>query len=334
MADFNGTAGNDAIQPFGSSLLLTLSGSAAEGGINPLINVLVNGQVLLSNLAISANHAAGATQTVSVPIPAGVTPSTISLQYTNDEQVSYANDDRNLYDSSITLNGTVLPTTSATYFRTADSTTVQGQSEMVWGGNLTFSGAVVSSAAVHTGGTVSVDGAGGIDTVYLSNAKASYSVSSTASGYTVAGNGETATIANVERLHFSDMSLALDMTGHAGTVAKIIAAVFGESYLGNEQYVGIGLGLADSGMSESQMASLAVSVPAFTQLAGSASNADFVKYIYHNVTGTDPNASQLNTFVSMLDSGTSRGDLAAMAAETSYNQAHLVGVNQTGIEYV
>ncbi|MES3000360.1 MAG: carbohydrate-binding domain-containing protein [Pseudomonadota bacterium] len=334
MADFNGTAGNDAIQPFGSSLLLTLSGSPAEGGINPLINVLVNGQVLVSGLSITANHAAGATQTVSVPIPAGVTPSTISLQYTNDEQLSYANDDRNLYVSSITLNGTVLPVTAATYFRTADSTTVQGQAEMVWGGNLTYSGAVVSGATVHTGGTVSVDGAGGIDTVFLSNAKASYSVSSTASGYTVAGNGETATLANVERLHFSDLSLALDMTGHAGTVAKIISAVFGQSFLGNEQYVGIGLHLADSGVSASQIASLAVSLPLFTQLAGSASNADFVKYIYHNVIGSDPSASQLNTFVGILESGTSRADLAVMASETSFNEAHLVGLNQTGIEYI
>lgn len=334
MADFNGTAGNDAIQPFGSSLLLTLSGSPAEGGIPPVINVLVNGQMLVSGLAISASHAAGATQTVSVPIPAGMTPSTVSLQYTNDEQASYANDDRNLYVSSITLNGTLLPVTAGTYFRTADSTTVQGQSEMVWGGSLNFSGAVVGGATVHTGGTLSIDGAGGIDTVYLANAKASYGVTSTASGFTVSGNGETATIANVERLHFSDMSLALDMHGHAGTVAALISAVFGQSYLANEQYVGLGISLLDAGMSESQLASLAVSVPLFTQLAGSSSNTDFVKYVYHNVVGSDPGASDLNTFVGMLDSGTSRADLAVLAAGTNMNLAHLVGLNQTGIEYV
>jgi hypothetical protein len=335
MADFNGTAGNDAIQPFGSSLLLSLSGSPGEGGVYPVINVLVNGQVLVSGLTINADHVSGATQTVSVPVPAGVAPSTVSLEYTNDSQQTWANGDRNLYVSSITLNGAVLPVAAATYVRSADGTSVAGQSDMIWGGALNFSGPVVSSATAHTGGTVSVDGLAGLDTVYFSNAKASYSIASTSTGWNVSGNGESGALANVERLHFSDISLAVDMTGHAGTVAKLIAAVFGQSYLANEQYVGVGLGFADGGMSETAMAGLATSVPLFNALAGGSSNTAFVNFIYHNLLGTDPSASDLNTYVGMLDSGAhTRADLAVMAAESSYNAAHLVGVMQAGIEFV
>ncbi|MBG9388477.1 carbohydrate-binding domain-containing protein [Caenimonas aquaedulcis] len=335
MADFNGTAGNDAIQPFGSNLLLTLSGSSAEGGVYPVINVLVNGQKLVSGVTINADHAIGATQTVSVQIPAGVTPSTVSLEYTNDEQQSYTAGDRNLYVSSITLNGTVLPVTSASYFRSADGSTIPGQSDLNWGGALNFSGAVVANAPVHAPGTVSVDGAAGLDTLYLTHAKASYTVAATSAGYTVSGNGETVNMANVERVHFSDLSLALDMNGHAGTVAKLIAAVFGEAYLANEQYVGIGLNLADAGVTELQLATLATSLPLVTQLAGSASNSDFVKLVYHNLTGSDPSASDLASYTSMLDSGANtRGELAVIAAESNYNAAHLVGVNQSGIEFI
>ncbi|MDB5874761.1 MAG: calcium-binding protein [Ramlibacter sp.] len=334
MADINGTNGNDAIQPFGSSLLLTLSGSSAEG-VWPSINVLVNGNVLVSGLTIDANHAGGATQQVAVPIPAGTNVTSISLQYTNDAQQSWEIGDRNLFVSSITLNGTVLPPQAATYLRSADGSTVTGQADMIWGGSLDFSGPVVTGATAHTGGTISVDALAGIDTILFSHAASSYSVTHTASGYTVSGNGETATLANVERLQFSDHSLALDMTGHAGTVAKILASLFGQSYLGVREFVGLGLDILDGGTSESAAAALAVSTPLFTQLAGSASNTAFVNFVYHNVMGSNPSASDLNQYVGMLDSGAqTKASLAVMAAESSQNVAHLVGVTNAGIEFV
>jgi hypothetical protein len=326
MADFNGTAGNDAIQPFGSSLLLTLSGSAGEGGIYPVINVVVNGQTLVSGLTISANNATGGTQTVAVPLPAGLTPSSIVLDYTNDTQTTWANGDRNLYVSSVMLDGVSLPVTSGSYLRTADNTVVPGQSDMVWGGTLTFSGTVVANAAAHviTGGNVTVDGLGGLDTAFFTHAKASYSITSGASGTTVSGNGETATLTNIERLHFTDASVAYDMTGNAGTVAHLLKAVFGAASLGNAQYVGLGLQAADSGLSEAQLASLAVTVPSVANL----SNADFVKALYHNVAGVDPSPDVQASYAGQLDShSATRADFALLAS-------HLVGVSQTSLDYV
>jgi serralysin len=335
MADtvINGTAGNDSIQPFGSNLLLTLSASPAQN-IWPIINVVVNGVTLASHVQITANNATGATQTVSVPIPAGTTVNTLSLQYTNDDQTDWFTEDRNLYISSISLNGTSISPTSATYVRSADGSVVAGQSGMVWGGELDWSSAALQGVGTASGsGTATIDGGAGIDTVFFNAGLSSYSVSHTSTGVTVSGNGQTANMVNVERLHFSDMGLALDMSGHAGTVAKLIAAVFGQSYLGNSQYVGIGLNLVDSGMSETAVADLAVHTALFQSLAGSTSNTDFVKLVYHNVIGVDPGPSELATYVGMLDSGQqTQASLAVMAAETSQNQAHLVGV-QAGIDF-
>jgi serralysin len=335
MADtvINGTAGNDSIQPFGSNLLLTLSASPAQN-IWPIINVVVNGVTLASHVQITANNATGATQTVSVPIPAGTTVNTLSLQYTNDDQTDWFTEDRNLYISSISLNGTSISPTSATYVRSADGSVVAGQSGMVWGGELDWSSAALQGVGTASGsGTATIDGGAGIDTVFFNAGLSSYSVSHTSAGVTVSGNGQTANMVNVERLHFSDMGLALDMSGHAGTVAKLIAAVFGQSYLGNSQYVGIGLNLVDSGMSETAVADLAVHTALFQSLAGSTSNTDFVKLVYHNVIGVDPGPSELATYVGMLDSGQqTQASLAVMAAETSQNQAHLVGV-QAGIDF-
>jgi hypothetical protein len=335
MADtvINGTAGNDSIQPFGSNLLITASASSAQG-IWPVLNVVVNGVTIASGIQVSASNAAGASQTISVPIPAGTTVSSLSLQYTNDDQTDWFTEDRNLYLSSVSLNGTAISPTSATYVRSADGSVVAGQSAMVWGGSLNWSSAALQGVGSSSaGGTATIDGGAGIDTVFFNGGLSTYSVSHTSGGVTVSGNGQTANMVNVERLHFTDMSVALDMSGHAGTVAKLIAAVFGSSYLGVSQYVGLGLNLMDSGMSEQSLADLAVHTVLFQNLAGSTSNTDFVKLVYHNVIGVDPSASELSTYVGMLDSGQqTQASLAVMAAETSQNQAHLVGV-QAGIDF-
>ncbi|MGZ5786580.1 MAG: carbohydrate-binding domain-containing protein [Ramlibacter sp.] len=335
MADIviNGTAGNDSIQPFGSNLLLTLSATSAQG-IWPIINVVVNGVTLAAGIQITASNTAGATQTVSVAIPAGTVVSSLALQYTNDDQTSWATEDRNLFISSISLNGTSISPTSATYVRSADGSVVAGQSAMVWGGELDWGSAALQGVGSSSAsGTATIDGGGGIDTVFFTGALSSYSIAHTSGGVTVSGNSQTANMVNVERLHFSDMSVALDMSGHAGTVAKLIAAVFGSSYLGNSQFVGIGLNLMDSGMSESALADLAVHTALFQSLAGSTSNTDFVKFVFHNVVGVDPSASDLSLYVGMLNSGQqTQASMAVMAAEASQNQVHLVGV-QGGIDF-
>jgi hypothetical protein len=336
MADtvINGTAGNDSIQPFGSNLLLTVSASSAQG-IWPVINVVVNGVTLASGVQITASNAAGATQTVSVPIPAGTTVNTLALQYTNDDQTNWFTEDRNLYISSISLNGTAISPTSATYTRSADGSVVPGQSAMVWGGELDWGSAALQGIGTASGsGTATIDGGAGIDTVFFGGTLGSYSITHNSGGsVTVSGNSQTANMVNVERLHFSDIGMALDMNGHAGTVAKLISAVFGQSYLSNSQYVGIGLNLMDSGMSETALADLAVHTVLFQQLAGTTSNTDFVKLVYHNVVGVDPGPSELATYVGMLDSGQqTQASLAVIAAEASQNQVHLVGV-QGGIDF-
>jgi hypothetical protein len=333
MADINGTSGNDILQPYSSSLVLTLSASAAEG-IWPLLNVVINGTTVVSNVSITANNATGATQQVTVPVPAGVNVSSLSLQYSNDEQnaSSYGIEDRNLYITSITLNGTPIPASAATYVRSADGSVVAGQNAMVWGGSLNFSGSVLNVPAPATG-PVSIDGGAGTDLVMFSGARSQFSVSATSTGITVAkpGTTETATLTNVERLGFNDVKLAFDTAGNAGTAVKIIGTLFGPSAATHDTIVGIGISLLDSGMSSTQLAQVAAQTPLFTALAGSQSNADFVKLVFRNVVGTDPNAQQLSQFTSVLDSGQfTKGSFGVAASQL----IDLTGVMQNGIEYI
>src|SRR5688500_5469411 len=108
---------------------------------------------------------------------------------------------------------------------------------------------------------------GGIDTIMLdTSARSQYSVTQTSTGYTAAeiGGNKTVTMSNVERLDFQDVNLALDMNGNAGTVAKLISALFGSSYLSAEQYVGIGLQMLDNGTSATAAADMAIQTALFT----------------------------------------------------------------------
>ena len=68
----------------------------------------------------------------------------------------------------------------------------------------------------------------------------------------------------------------------------------------------------------------------------SGSNTDFLNLVYRNVVGVAPSPGELNLYAGMLDSGTSRADLLAMAAATPLNAQHvnLVGLAATGLEYL
>lgn len=179
------------------------------------------------------------------------------------------------------------------------------------------------------------DGAGGLDTLVFSGLRSQYSLASQSSTSfritdSVASRNGTDTVTRVERLQFSDVSIALDLDGNAGKVAKILGAVFGPSSVTNKSYVGIGLGLLDGGMSYDALAALAVSV------TGKSSSTDVCNLLWTNVVGSAPTAANIASFKVMLDTGQMNiGSLTTLAADTSFNTTNigLTGLSQTGLEY-
>jgi len=137
-------------------------------------------------------------------------------------------------------------------------------------------------------------------------------------------------LASIERLVFSDKSLALDLSGSAGTTAKILGAVFGKNSVLNKSYVGIGLSFLDAGWTYDNLAGVALDA------AGAKTNDQIVSLLWTNVIGTNPTASDKQPFIALLENGMTAGALAHLAAETSFNTTNinLVGLAQTGIEYI
>lgn len=185
-----------------------------------------------------------------------------------------------------------------------------------------------------------IDGGLGIDTSVYSSIRALYRASKTDFGWAVtasAGSEGVDRLVHVERLHFSDMSVALDMDGNAGAVAQIIRAVFGPAFLGNKSFVGIGLQLFDGGMSYADVVKLAVGTDLFAQLAGGRDSGAFVNLVYRNVVGVAPGAADLAQFKGLLDTGVyTQAGLALLACQVGVNteSLDLMGLANAGIEFL
>ena len=185
-------------------------------------------------------------------------------------------------------------------------------------------------------GDDSIEGAQGIDVAVFGAQRAGYSLTQGLAGWTVTDTAVTAdvdTLSGIERLRFADASVALDLDGNAGTVAKILGAVFGKTAVSDEVYAGIGLYYIDGGTSVEGLMQLAIGA----RLGAGASHRAIVDLLYTNVIGTAPSNEEAAEFVGLLDSQAfTVAGLGVYAADTDFNQLNidLVGLAQTGLQYV
>jgi hypothetical protein len=149
----------------------------------------------------------------------------------------------------------------------------------------------------------------------------------------IQGLGAELTWFNVEKIKFLDLSVAWDLNGHAGEVAKTLGAVFGKESVANKSFAGIGLHFVDDlNFSYPSLMELAINA----RLGANPSNNQVVDLLYTNVVGQAPDATTRKSFTDLLDNGTfTVGGLGVLAADTELNKVNinLVGLAQTGLEY-
>jgi hypothetical protein len=202
-----------------------------------------------------------------------------------------------------------------------------------------FDGSEGDDSLQGFGGNDVLKGDGGTDTAHYRGALADYQLTRADGGWNVAdrsGRDGTDHLDGVERLRFSDGAVALDVDGHAGTVARLIATLFGPSQVDRTDLMGIGLALMDGGVSDAALSALAAASGIFEDLAGSHANADFVRQVYRNVTGAEPDAAALQHYTGLLASGAeTQGSLALWASQTDLiaQRIDLVGLAGRGIAY-
>jgi hypothetical protein len=192
------------------------------------------------------------------------------------------------------------------------------------------------------------NGLGGTDTLKVSGLLKDFEVSaadssaqasaslSTSAKLTEAKTNFTANLQNIERLVFSDMSLALDTqaTDSAGKAALIAGAVFGPTFVKDTQVLGALISLLDANqMTDAQVASFALGV----MLGETASNKSVVDLLYKNLTGAMPSAAVEANYVNMIEGGIyTPSSLALFAANHELNKTNIsfVGIAEFGLIYL
>ena len=208
-------------------------------------------------------------------------------------------------------------------------------------GNDTFYGGTGNDVFTGGGGHNVMIGNGGLDTAVYAGSRASYQLQQQAGAslptYTLsdAAAGIMDTLTGISRLQFADTSVALDLNGNAGTVAKVLGAVFGPASVANAAFVGIGLKYLDGNlMNEGGLTELALNA----RLGAGFTNTAEVNLLYQNLVGALPDANTLAYWNSALTANLyTQGTLALMAVELPLNASniHLSGqLSVQGVPYI
>ncbi|MFC0168152.1 Calx-beta domain-containing protein [Pseudoduganella danionis] len=186
-----------------------------------------------------------------------------------------------------------------------------------------------------TSGNDKIDGGAGLDTLSYTAASTDFDIRKTANGYVVTdavGNNGSDLLNNVERLNFSDKTIALDISGTAGIAYRVYQAAFDRA----PDLGGLGFWIAqmDKGLSATAVAGGFIDSAEFTQLYGLApSNDAFVGKLYSNVLHRTPDQGGYDFWVKALGAGVSRAEVLAAFSESGENQAQVIGTIQNGFEF-
>ena len=183
------------------------------------------------------------------------------------------------------------------------------------------------------GGNDQLNGGPGLDSASFARARADYQVGSGGTSVqALAGDEGRDALDGIERLVFSDQSLAFDLAGSAGSTARILGAVFGRDAVANKAYAGIGLSLLDGGMDLNALMQLALDARLGTGFTPEAE----VALLFENLVGSAPSPADLGFWVGTLQAGTyTPVSLAWMAANLELNAQNigLVGLGLQGLPY-
>ena len=180
-----------------------------------------------------------------------------------------------------------------------------------------------------------IDGGNGLDSVVFNAPRANYTIKNDAQSCKVEDKTKatgTDTLVNVERLVFSDATVALDINGTAGQAYRIYQAAFNRTPdNGGLKYW---IGLMDNGVSLPTVSSAFIASAEFQKLYGTnPSNELFVTKLYDNVLHRAPDAGGYKYWVDLLNTGgIDKTSTLVNFSESNENQVGVIGVIQNGID--
>jgi hypothetical protein len=200
-----------------------------------------------------------------------------------------------------------------------------------------LSGGAGSNVFAPGAGDHTIDGQGGFDTVSYQGLRADFTLAQGPDGFSVTGklgaNGHDALV-NVERIQFSDVTVALDIDGAAGKAYRLYQAAFDR--VPDQGGLGFWIHALDKGITLDQVAAAFATSKEFVDLYGAqSSNAQFVDLLYKNVLHRAPEGGGYDFWLDALaNKHVPREVVLDYFSESPENQAQVIGSIQDGITFV
>ena len=251
----------------------------------------------------------------------------------------------NLKDPSLNLSlANTNAIISSNVYKISTSTLLDNDNDVVDGGN---GNDIISGG----GGNDTIDGGSGLDTAIYGAQISKYAISHSGAVFTVSSSFDGVDVlTNVERLKFTDLSMALDLAANqsAGQSALLLGAVLpGKLALdaSKQALLGSVISLFDSGLSMSTLAGALLRLDIWSILTSQAipaasrtlaQDSAIVNYLMTNVNGVAPDSAVLKSNADVMHNEASQGTWLAQLALSSAGQTHigLVGLAATGLTYV
>ncbi len=182
-----------------------------------------------------------------------------------------------------------------------------------------------------------LNGEDGLDTAYYGGTRDMYDLSFGARPTITSTmtNEGTDTLISVERLQFSDGTLAFDTDGAAGQAYRLYQAAFDRT----PDIEGLTFWTKTfdtGGLTLSEMAQSFIDSAEFANLygaQGTVSDVEFITLLYNNVLDRDPDAEGFDYWLGQADAGISRADTLRYFSESAENIANVQEQIADGIWY-
>ena len=207
-------------------------------------------------------------------------------------------------------------------------------------GDDTIDGGVGNDDLLGGDGADSLIGGDGLDTAVFTGVIADYLIKVDAAACTVVDEADfkrtTDSLTTVERLQFTDSSLALDTDGNAGEVYQLYQVFDRDPAQGDTTGLGYWIAQADGGMDLSEVAARFIDSTEFSTTYGDdLSNAEFITSLYTNFLNRTADQSGFDWWVAQLDTNPDRTRATVLAefSESTENVAAVASLIASGIVY-
>jgi hypothetical protein len=205
-------------------------------------------------------------------------------------------------------------------------------------GNDQLTGGSGSDFLVGGAGSNRLDGGWAYDTAIYAGARGDFTVAmrdGLPAAVTSTTGGPTDTLVSVERLSFSDISIAYDFEGNAGKIYRLYQAALNREP--DEYGLGWWMKRADDGLTMVDAAKGFMNNPEWVALYGTNPTTEsFVANLYNNALGREAQQFEVDYWVAKIETGgESRENVLISFAESQENRDNiaLTGSMQNGIEY-